>query len=153
GYHPWAWRLAPALAGVALAPAFYLFARRMLATRRQAVLATVLLLCDGVYLVQSRTAMTNIFAVLFQVSAALALVSAALRPRLPVPGMALGGLFLGLALSTRWTSLWATAFLGVLLLVLRGRRMVSVREVALVVMTFALIPAALYSISYVPWMR
>jgi dolichyl-phosphate-mannose--protein O-mannosyl transferase len=74
GYEPWAWRLMPALAGVALAPVFYLLARRVLVTERAAVLATVLLLCDGVYLVQSRIAMTNIFAVLFQVSAALAFV-------------------------------------------------------------------------------
>ena len=66
GYRPWAWRLVPALAGVALAPVFYLLARRVLVTDRAAVLATVLLLCDGVYLVQSRIAMTNIFAVLFQ---------------------------------------------------------------------------------------
>ena len=82
GYVPWAWRLMPALAGVALAPAFYLLARRALATERAAVLATVLLLCDGVYLVQSRIAMTNIFAVLFQVSAALFILRAALAPRL-----------------------------------------------------------------------
>src|SRR5207245_1212009 len=79
------------LAGVALAPVFYLLARRVLVTERAAVLATVLLLCDGVYLVQSRIAMTNIFAVLFQVSAALFILRAALRPRLSAPDMAAAG--------------------------------------------------------------
>src|SRR5262249_13880048 len=70
GYVPWAWRLLPAVAGVTLAGVFFTFARRVAATERAAMLATVILLCDGVYLVQSRVAMTNIFAVLFQVTAA-----------------------------------------------------------------------------------
>ena len=77
GYEPWAWRLAPALAGTLLAPVFLLLAWRVLRRPRGALLATVLLLLDGVYLVQSRVAMTNVFAVLFQVLAALLVLRAA----------------------------------------------------------------------------
>jgi dolichyl-phosphate-mannose--protein O-mannosyl transferase len=153
GYVPWAWRLIPALAGVALAPVFYLFARRVLVTERAAVLATVLLLCDGVYLVQSRIAMTNIFAVLFQVSAALFILRAALRPRLSAPDMAAAGLFLGLALSTRWTSLWASGFLGLVLLAVRRLRIIKPRELTLTVLAFLVLPAGVYVLSYVPWLR
>ena len=153
GYEPWAWRLMPALAGVALAPVFYLFARRALVTERAAVLATVLLLCDGVYLVQSRIAMTNIFAVLFQVSAALFILRAALRPRLSAADMAAAGLFLGLALSTRWTSLWAAGFLGLVLLAVRRLRIIKPRELTLTVLAFLVMPAGIYVLSYVPWMR
>jgi dolichyl-phosphate-mannose-protein mannosyltransferase len=153
GYLPWAWRLMPALAGVALAPVFYLLARRVLVTERAAVLATVLLLCDGVYLVQSRMAMTNIFAVLFQVSAALFILRAALRPRLSAPDMAAAGLFLGLALSTRWTSLWAAGFLGLVLLAVRRLRLIKPRELTLTVLAFLVLPAGIYVLSYVPWMR
>jgi dolichyl-phosphate-mannose--protein O-mannosyl transferase len=152
GYEPWAWRLLPALAGVALAPVFYLLARRVLRTERAAILAAILLLCDGVYLVQSRTAMTNIFAVLFQVGAALFVVRSVLEERLPVGSMLAAGLFLGLALSTRWTSLWAAGFLGLVVLVARGRRLLAAREVALVLAAFAVVPAILYALSYVPWM-
>ncbi len=152
GYDAWAWRLMPVLAGIALAPVFYYLARTVLATERAAVLASVILLADGVYLVQSRTAMTNIFAVCFQLAAALFLVRAVLKPVLPARQMALAGLFLGLALSTRWTSLWATGFLGLVLLCVRRRRLFSPRELALAVMTFAAIPVALYVVSYVPWM-
>ena len=170
GYQPWAWRLAPALAGIALAPVFYLLARRVLATQRAALLAAILLLCDGVYLVQSRTAMTNIFAVLFQVSAALFIVRAGLRDR-PASrdagfarDMLWAGLFLGLALSTRWTSLWATGFLGLVWLVLRGRRYLAPQghevrpkelavETGLALATFVLVPVAVYVVSYIPWMQ
>lgn len=155
GYQSWAWRLAPAFAGIALAPVFFLLARRVLATERAAVLATILLLADGVYLVQSRTAMTNIFAVLFQQASALFVVRSVLRERLPAVGMLLAGVFLGLALSTRWTSLWALGFLGIVLLAVRGRRLLARRELALAALAFAVLPVALYILSYwiVPVLR
>ena len=169
GYEPWAWRLVPALAGILLAPVFFLLARRVLATERAALLATLLLLLDGVYLVQSRIAMTNVFAVLFQLLAALLVVRAATAERLALGSMAAAGLALGLALSTRWTSLFAWGFLGLVFLVARARRYGRSRphsgtgpagggpgvgrEVALGVLTFVVLPAAVYLLSYVPWMR
>ncbi len=152
GYNSWAWRLAPALAGIAVAPVFFLLARRALPSERAAVLAAVLLLCDGVYLVQSRIAMTNIFALLFQVAAAYFILTAGLASRLPVARMVWAGVFIGLALSTRWTSLWATGFLGLVLLVLRRERILTAREALLTALAFAGIPVALYVLSYVPWL-
>src|SRR5207244_8405596 len=128
-------------------------ARRALASERSSILATTCLLCYGVYLVQSRIAMTNIFAVLFQVTAALFILRSVLEDRLPVKGMMLAGLFLGLALSTRWTSLWAWGFLGLVVLAVRRARAFSPRELALAAMAFGLIPLAIYVLSYVPWMR
>jgi dolichyl-phosphate-mannose-protein mannosyltransferase len=150
GYRAWAWRLMPALAGVALAPVFYFLARRVLPSQRAAVLATVLLLCDGVYLVQSRIAMTNIFAVLFQLAAVLVAVQLAQAEKMPVSG-ALGlGLYLGLALSTRWTSLWALGFVGLVLLAARGLRLLRPRELGLMALSFLIIPSGLYLLSYLP---
>jgi dolichyl-phosphate-mannose--protein O-mannosyl transferase len=152
GYESWAWRLLPVLAGIALAPVFFLFARRVLPTERAALFASALLLCDGVYLVQSRVAMTNIFAVLFQVSSALFIVRAGRRQGVPVFDMLAAGLCLGLALSTRWTSLWAAGFLGLTLVVLRRERLLQWREILLTATAFVLLPAAIYTLSYVPWM-
>ncbi len=171
GYHPWAWRLVPALAGTALAGVFLLLARRVLASERAAVLATTVLLCDGVYLVQSRIAMTNVFAVLFQLLSALLVLRAADARRLRVGPTLAAGLALGLALSTRWTSLFAAAFLGLVFLTLRvyWRRAPAppaaasvspaplergslLGEAALVVAAFVWVPAALYVLSYLPWM-
>jgi dolichyl-phosphate-mannose-protein mannosyltransferase len=165
GYHPWAWRLAPALAGTALAGVFLLLARRVLRSERAAVLATLLLLCDGVFLVQSRIAMTNVFAVLFQLLAALLVLRAAGARRLGLGATVAAGLALGLALSTRWTSLFAAGFLGLVFLAQRVRRRrepldepdaepagTLAREAALVVLAFALVPAAVYLLSYLPWM-
>lgn len=172
GYRPWAWRLAPAIAGTLLAAVFLLLARRVLRSERAALVATGLLLCDGVFLVQSRIAMTNVFAVLFQLLSALWVLRAANRRRLRTLEMTALGLALGLALSTRWTSLWAWGFLGLVFLALRrhwrGRSAAEGdpaaegdaeppgplwAEGALLLLAFALLPAALYTLSYVPWMR
>jgi dolichyl-phosphate-mannose--protein O-mannosyl transferase len=150
GYEPWAWRLPAALAGIALAPVFFFFARRVLRTERAAILATVLLLADGVYLVQSRIAMTNIFAVLFQLVAAFWMVKGVLEERLRTRDMLLFGTFLGLALSTRWTSLWAAGFFGLVFLVARGRRLLRPREIALLLVAFVVLPVSLYVLSYGP---
>jgi dolichyl-phosphate-mannose--protein O-mannosyl transferase len=116
-------------------------------------LATVLLLFDGVYLVQSRVAMTNVFAVLFQLLSALLLVRAATAPRLLLGPMAAAGVALGLALSTRWTSLFAWGFLGLVFLALRRAKAFRPRELALGALAFAGVPAGIYLLSYVPWMR
>ncbi len=166
GYKPWAWRLMPALAGTLLAGVFLLLARRVLASERAAVLATALLLTDGVYLVQSRIAMTNVFAVLFQLLSALLVLRAAEARRLRVGPMAAAGVALGLALSTRWTSLWAWGFLALVFVALRySRRRASApaldapapgplwRELALAALAFAVIPLAVYLLSYVPLMQ
>lgn len=152
GYHPWAWRLAPAIAGILLAPVFLLLARRVLPSERSALFATAILLMDGVYLVQSRIAMTNVFAVLFQLLSAYLLLRAAGMERLRLGDMTLVGLALGLALSTRWTSLFAWGFLGLVYLALRRGRAFRPRELALGALAFALLPAAVYLLSYVPWM-
>ena len=153
GYVPWAWRLLPALAGIALAPVYFLLAREVTGRARPTLLAAVLLLCDGVYLVQSRIAMTNIFAVLFQVSSALLVLRAVRRERLPLGLMVGAGFTLGLALSTRWTSLWAWGFMGLVLLVGRRRRLWTLRELVISQYTFVLIPVFVYLLSYYPWMR
>jgi dolichyl-phosphate-mannose--protein O-mannosyl transferase len=150
GYQPWAWRLAPAIAGILLAPVFFFLARRVLATERAACFATVLLLADGVYLVQSRIAMTNIFAVLFQVAAAVFVVRAVLAERLAAWTFLAGGVCLGLAVSTRWTSLWAWGFLLLVFVVVRGRRALRLREAGLLVTSFVAIPLVLYVLSFAP---
>jgi dolichyl-phosphate-mannose--protein O-mannosyl transferase len=165
GYEPWAWRLAPALAGTLLAGVFLLLARRVLPSERAARLATLLLLCDGVYLVQSRVAMTNVFAVLFQLLAMLLVVRWASDRRLGVGGAMGVGLAVGLALSTRWTSLFALAFAGLVFLALRAasRRAPAPdldarpprspgAELVLAGLAFAVVPALVYLASYLPLM-
>jgi len=60
GCHPWSWRVPSAVLGTALIPVTYLLARRMFYSRLAATLATLLTLCEGLFLSYSRLALINI---------------------------------------------------------------------------------------------
>ncbi|MEB3298935.1 MAG: phospholipid carrier-dependent glycosyltransferase [Candidatus Sericytochromatia bacterium] len=105
----WGWRVASLLAGAATLMVVYGFARQIFGQRRVAVLAAGLLMLDGVFFVQSRVAMTNIFCVLFITSGAWALWQKAVRGPVrhwlaDMPPVAAGRL--ALAAPGRWQTLW-----------------------------------------------
>jgi len=174
------WRILPVIAGSFLLLSVYLLARFTLPHRWQALCATLLLACDGVYFVQSRTAMTNIFATLFQVTALMftwrffqvywhRLDST--KNYLSSYFYFLGAVvFIGLSLCTRWTSLWSYGFMmGVLaigvvipsLLMYRyfakvgnsfQRWLYTFLPLAIIPVAVVLIPAILYLASYSQYM-
>jgi len=69
GCYSWSWRIPSAVAGTALIPITYLLARRMFRSRRAAAIASLLMLCEGMFLEYSRLALINI---LYLTMAALA---------------------------------------------------------------------------------
>jgi dolichyl-phosphate-mannose--protein O-mannosyl transferase len=152
GPGPWAWRLPSAVAGVLLAPLYYSMARRALRSDRAALIATGLLLCDGLYLLFSRLATTNMLAVLFQVGAAGCLLASLRDEELSRGRLVAAGAFLGLAVSTRWTSLLVAAFLFLTIVVARRERLLRRREATLIVLSLAIVPLLIYWLSYVPFM-
>lgn len=60
GDNSWSWRIGNAGLGTALIPITYLLARRILKSRLAAVLASAMVLMDGLFLVCSRVGMINI---------------------------------------------------------------------------------------------
>ncbi|MBC7544575.1 MAG: phospholipid carrier-dependent glycosyltransferase [Candidatus Sericytochromatia bacterium] len=110
GMTSYGWRIVPVICGSLLLPVFYLLAKNVIGDRRWALVATALLAMDGVYMVQSRTAMTNIFAITFQVATMTAFwlywKSSSREKPLNHRWLFATGLCLALALATRWTSLW-----------------------------------------------
>lgn len=166
------WRIMPVIAGVLLIAVVYLLGRFILPYRWQAILAAFLLTCDGVYFVQSRTAMTNIFATLFQV-ASLTFLWRYLQYDRHRPGdknnywYLLGcSIFISIALATRWTSVLSFVFVLCVLFtskILPGVDVrqfvlqlqlrfiphpVSTRFLALFPVFVIVIPAVIYLLSY-----
>ena len=117
---------------------------------------------DGVFFVQSRVAMTNIYVVGFLVTAALGLweFSRTTKER----WLVLAGIGLGCALATRWSALYGWGLIGLLLLhhlfwhmwqPLSGPRMTPLQVAAFLgrcAVYFVAIPAAIYLASYIPYM-
>jgi dolichyl-phosphate-mannose-protein mannosyltransferase len=60
GDHPWSWRIGNALMGILLVALTYMLGRRMFASRLAGALAASFIICDGMFLVDSRIAVIDI---------------------------------------------------------------------------------------------
>ncbi len=166
------WRAAGALAGSGIVLVTWLLGLRLFHRRWQALLACTLLLLDGLFVVQARTAMLDIFLALFTVLGAWLLVRDlqdldahaeapdALAAR-PGRDRWLAGVAFGLAVATKWSGLLAIAVAAILVvgfeLVARRRAFGTPwrrpgRLAWLLVGPLLLVPAATYAASYLPWL-
>jgi dolichyl-phosphate-mannose-protein mannosyltransferase len=113
GDNPLGWRIASVLAGVAGVLITYILALSLTGSRVTSAVAAGLLLLDGLYLVESRTGMSNLFLLVFTNGALLALtrVLAAPPERVGPPLLATGA-FLGLAIATKWSAVALAGLIG-----------------------------------------
>jgi dolichyl-phosphate-mannose-protein mannosyltransferase len=155
GYNPTGWRLASAVAGIVSVLLIIRVARRMTGSTLLGGIAGVLLICDGVSQVMSRTALLDIFQAVFVLGAFACLIADRdqVRARLAAAaadqgsagsstahwaGIALGarwwrfggGVLLGLTTAVKWSgAYWIVAFF-VLTVIwdIAARREVGVRR-------------------------
>ena len=97
GDHPWSWRVGNATIGTALVGITYLLGRRVSGSRLAATLAAGFIMCDGMYLVDSRIAVIDIVYLTCAATAYLLFFkfaqtkdTKARRRLLPLIGLALG---------------------------------------------------------------
>ncbi len=121
GSHAFAWRLPGVIGGALTAGLIFLLARILFRRRIVAVLAGLFVLVDGMFFVQARIGMNDVYVGLFIVAAYT--VFAAVwtgwwRGRLAFwLGMPIIGLLLGLALASKWVAAYAIGALVLLVLV------------------------------------
>jgi hypothetical protein len=121
GSHAFAWRLPGVLAGVLMAASLYVLARILFARRSVAVAVAAFVILDGMFFVQSRIGMNDVYVGLFIVAAYT--VFAAIwtgwwRGRFAFwIAMPIIGLLLGLALASKWVAAYAIGALILLLLI------------------------------------
>jgi hypothetical protein len=124
GYNTVGWRLAACLFGILLVPLFYLLARRLWRPRFFAIATATLVCFDGMFFIQSRIGMIDIFAIFFIVLIYyLFLVHLQSRSaRSSILSLAGLGLALGLGIATKWIVLAAASVVFFLLFLelLRG---------------------------------
>lgn len=99
------WRAASALFGVLGVFVTYFLARSLTGSQGVAALAAGLLLVDGLFVVESRTGMSNLFLLVFANAALLSSsrVLAVPPSRVMLPLLATGAM-LGLAMATKWSA-------------------------------------------------
>ncbi|MDQ3127795.1 MAG: phospholipid carrier-dependent glycosyltransferase, partial [Chloroflexota bacterium] len=121
GQHEFAWRLPGVIAGVLMAGVLFLLARILFRRRSVAILVAILCAADGMLFVQSRIGMNDAYVGL-GIVAAYTLFAAIWTGAWQRRGafwlaMPLIGVFLGLALASKWVALYAIAGMGILILV------------------------------------
>ena len=120
GDHAFAWRLPGVIAGALMAGLIFLLVRILFRRREVAVIASILVLVDGMLFVQSRIGMNDVYVGLFIV-AAYTLFAPIWTGRWRSPWafwivLPLVGILLGLGLASKWIALYAIAGVAVLIL-------------------------------------
>ncbi|MBR6966037.1 MAG: phospholipid carrier-dependent glycosyltransferase [Clostridia bacterium] len=174
GMTPFGWRFAGAMAGILMLPGIYLLAKQLIKKTWPAAFACALMALDCMHLTQTQIATIDSFPVLFIIFAfffMLRFLQTDLRKstiREALVPLAFSGLFMGLAIASKWIGIYAGAGLAVLYFwhCIRQLRMAhtdnpdGLREVLLkiiklclwCILFFIAVPAAVYLLSYLPYM-
>jgi dolichyl-phosphate-mannose--protein O-mannosyl transferase len=113
GDNPLGWRIASVLFGAAGAIIVYFLALSLTGSRATSALAAGLLLLDGLYFVESRTGMSNLFVLVFANAALLGFARVLTAPPERIgPPLLATGLFLGLGIATKWSSVALAGLIG-----------------------------------------
>jgi dolichyl-phosphate-mannose-protein mannosyltransferase len=160
GDRSFGWRFASAVFGAAGIMLTYLLALSLTRSSTIALCASSLLLLDGLYFVQARIAMLDIFGTVFLLAAFLALHRYLTAPPDRVRGPLLfTGTALGLALATKWNALYPAALIGAVISARmlgfwRGGKATQSalrQHVFWVPVALVALPLAIYLAAYIPF--
>ncbi len=177
GMTPFGWRFMGTLFGVAMLPLLYVFLKNMFGKTLVASCGTVLFAADFMHLTQTRLATIDTYAVFFILLMYYFLYRWLVLPagtpfRKGVPPLVLSGLFWGIGAACKWTVIYGGIGLAILYFIglwlkLRAwpagkpkRKQASqaedarewtIRTLALSVLCFIVLPAVIYTLSYLPY--
>lgn len=135
GYNPWGWRVSSAIAGTICVILIVRIGRRLAGSTYAGALAGILLICDGMFTVVSRTGLLDIFLIEFVLAALLCLLhdrdqvedrmvttlqagttfTSEFGPRWGFRWWRFSaGVFLGLATAVKWSGLYFIVVFGLL---------------------------------------
>ncbi len=169
GMTPFGWRFMGTLFGVGMLPLLYVFLKNLFGRTSIAACGTILLAADFMHLAQTRLATIDTYAFFFILLMYwfmyrwLVLPAGTPFRKCALP-LFLSGLFWGIGAACKWTVIYgciglvALYFLGLALKLRqwpeesRHERVGwTVKTLAFSVLAFALIPAAIYTLSYLPY--
>ena len=169
GMTPFGWRFMGTLFGVGMLPLLYVFLKNLFGRTSIATCGTILLAADFMHLTQTRLATIDTYAFFFILLMYyfmyryLVLPAGASFKRCALP-LFLSGLFWGIGAASKWTVIYGCTGLVVLYFIglyqklrdwpeetRRERLGWTVKILAFSVLVFALIPAVIYTLSYLPY--
>lgn len=174
GMTPFGWRFMGTLLGVAMVPILYVFLKNLFGKTKVALCGTALFTFDFMHLTQTRIATIDTYAVLFILLMYYFMYRYLVLPAgtsfaKGAPWLALSGLFWGIGAASKWTVIYGGVGLALLYFIgllfkLRDWPRGAVKEEPAVplapwllktlgfsVLCFILIPAIIYTLSYLPY--
>lgn len=156
GMTPFGWRFSGTLCGILMLLPLYYMLKRMFGAKVVPLCGTAIFAFDFMHYTQTRIATIDSYAVLFIILMYLFMYLWVSGGRLR--HLALSGLFFGLGVASKWTSLYAGAGLAVIWFfdwIHRIRNGETVKRFFLnclfCVLTFVTVPAVIYYLCYVPY--
>lgn len=161
GMNPFGWRIMGTLLGIAMVPLMYLLAKRLFGRTEFAFAAAFLMTFDFMHFAQTRIATVDVYGVFFILLMYLYMYKYFVRAiagesfrRVALP-LALAGLFFGLGAASKWIDIYAGGGLAVIFAITlwrrRAERAFLLRTVLWCVPFFLVVPALIYTASYIPF--
>jgi len=169
GMTPFGWRAAGALFGVLMLLVMYIFLKNMFGRTSVATCGTLVFGFEFMRFVQTRMASIDAFVVFFILAAYFFMYRHITTPpdtrfRASLAPLALSGVFFGLGCATKWVAIYAGLGLGLIFLIRLihlakhykaagnpGFGAYLVKTILFSMLFFAVVPALLYAISYIPF--
>ena len=161
GMSTFTYRLMGTIAGVLMIPVLYILAKKMFKSRKWAILAGLLMTFDTFHFAQTRMGTVDSFLVLFIMLSALFMYQyidldkdAKFKTRLK--NLLLSGLFIGCAIATKWTGLYAGLALAIIFfgdliyknVIKKEKDKDLVKIILFCCLFFVVIPVLIYVFSY-----
>ncbi len=168
GMNPFGWRIVGTLFGIAMCPVMYVFCKRMTRSTPLSTLGCWLLAFDFMHFVQTRIATIDVYITFFVMAMYLFMYEYVFLTQKDKPfkeslrPLFFCGLAMGLGIACKWTGVYAGAGLAVIFFasLLRQRspresaaeyRRRAWRTMGLCVVFFVVVPAIIYTLSYLPF--
>lgn len=164
GMTTFAYRLMGNIAGILMIPTIYILAKMMFKETKYGVLAALIMAADGMHFVQSRLGTADGFLVLFIMLEYLFMYKYIISEDKPLKKKLLylffSGLFMGLAIATKWTGVFAGIGLGLvfffnLVIKIFVEKKKWNKEYTIIILSclgfFVVIPIVIYLLAYIPY--
>lgn len=164
GMTTFSYRLMGNIAGILMIPAIYVFAKAMFKKSKYAVLAAIIMAVDGMHFVQSRLGTADGFLVLFIILEYLFMYKYIISEEKPLKKklwyLFFSGLFMGMAIATKWTGVFAAIGLALVFFFNMAinifvKRKKWTKENTVIIAScfgfFVIVPLAIYFLSYIPY--
>lgn len=187
GMTPFGWRFMGTLFGILMIPIIYIFARRFLKYQWVALLTTVLFTFDFMHFAQTRIATIDVYVTFFIMLMYYYMYKYCIKSFYDTPlkktlvPLALSGIFMGFAIASKWTGIYAAVGLAIIFFATVYKRYAEYRYAVAhpndstdgishkdVIKSFApnlkitilwcciffvLVPGAIYCLSYIPYLK